>query len=777
MGDEPSASPSLPIDGIRRGFEGALADGPVVVTGPTGSGKSTQVPRWLGARGRTLVIEPRRVACQSLATRVAALEGTALGDGVGYVVRDERCARSETRILFVTPGIALRMFRAEEHRRFDYVVIDEFHERSLDTDLIYALLVKRGHPTLIVMSATFAAARIAEHLGGQHVACAQREHPVAIGYQADDVQEPSDRNLALRVRHALESLSVDERDVLVFLPGKREIEQTLAALADWPDEVLTLHGELSLAEQRRVFTVTQGPRVVLATNVAETSVTIPRIRAVIDAGLVRRTHYRGGRGYLRLTPIALDSATQRAGRAGRLGPGRCVRLWSEPIRLDTTTPPEIRRESLVPLVLSAAACGSPELDLPFLDTPTEHATVDATRLLHQLGALDEHGAITERGQALFGLPIDAHLGRLLIESVERDTLGWALPLCATLSVTRRFRSANHGGLHRSDESHCDAAFRVNAVLGHDPAPGAVESAALHEARQNATRLRSLFADRAAPSAPFDGQSFLPTLIAAWPDCVHVRRRRGREYAYSNGGTEHVLGRESLIDPEETAALVVLDTAALSRSRSKNALVITAAMPIEFDWMVDLGLGRERLLKARMRAGQLWIATERVYARQAIGRREFAPTGELAREAIRDLILDEQLFSDQWAELQSRHRAQQWKAMVEGADDVPDLARWLVERLTLLGVESGDDIALIEPSDLLPPAIPCDERERLEREFPPRLMLGDATYDVHYAMSERVVTLHQVAGIRKTAPPSGFLPRLPGWRVDWVLKNRRRTIRT
>jgi ATP-dependent helicase HrpB len=313
----------LPIYSLRDSFAQALARGPVVLSSPTGSGKSTEVPRW--CPGRVLVIEPRRIACRSLAARVAQREGCELGREVGYAVRDERVAGSATRILFATPGIALRDRALLEAA--DTLVLDEFHERNLEVDLLLALALRARRSQLVVMSATLEGERVAAHVGGSHLAASGRSFPVDVRYLPGTHVLPDATDLAERVRRALLTAAGDPGDVLVFLPGKAEIE-ACAQLLRGAYTLVPLHGGLTLEEQRRAFERTPQRKVVLATNVAETALTIDGIGVVIDSGLVRRTHYRDGRGFLALTAIAEDSAAQRTGRAGRTAAGVCYRLWS-----------------------------------------------------------------------------------------------------------------------------------------------------------------------------------------------------------------------------------------------------------------------------------------------------------------------------------------------------------------------------------------------------------------------------------------------------------------
>ncbi|MFT7519624.1 MAG: ATP-dependent helicase HrpB, partial [Kiritimatiellia bacterium] len=425
----------LPISPLKTRVLAELASRPVVVTAPTGSGKSTEVPRWCQHFGRVLVVEPRRMACRGLGQRVAQLEKTNLGEGVGYVVRDDRRATDRTRIVFATPGVVLRWLQNDGLAHFDVVLLDEFHERSLELDLLLALLMpltNRLH--LGALSATLEADRLATHLGGVHIHGEGRTFPVDIHYLAGSTVLPDARGLESRLQGALAMCSDADGDILVFLPGKGEIRRMAQHLGDRHGQIVQLHGGLTLKEQARVFVPSPDRRVILSTNVAETSVTLPSIGVVIDSGLVRRTRYHQGRASLTLTSIAADSADQRAGRAGRVKAGKCFRLWAERAPLAPRTPPEIHRESLVPLVLAASACGASVHELPFLDAPRPYAVIDAEQVLHDLGATDQSG-LTERGRRLFQLPLDAPLGRLLVQAEHDGTLGPIIDLVATLQVS------------------------------------------------------------------------------------------------------------------------------------------------------------------------------------------------------------------------------------------------------------------------------------------------------------------------------------------------------
>lgn len=768
-----TSPPTLPIDALRDTFGALSAQGPVVITSPTGSGKSTQVPRW--CEGPVLVVEPRRLACRALAARVAELEGSPLGARVGYAVRDERRAGDDTRVLFATPGVALRMFPAWP--RFATVVVDEFHERSLDTDLLLALLQRRYAGGLVVMSATMDGDRVAAHLKGRHLRAEARTFPVAVRHLADaPAQLPSADALEDRVRRALDASRGDPGDVLVFLPGKGEIAACQRALRGRAEEVLALHGELSLDEQRRAFAPSSRRKVVLSTNVAETSVTIPGIGVVIDAGLVRQTRYRDGRASLTLAPVAMDSADQRAGRAGRTGPGVCYRLWSPSARLAAHTLPEVLRESLVPLVLAAAACGEPPESLPWLDAPKPQSLADARAELSALGALEGDASITARGRELFGLPLDAHLGRLLVEARGTGALGDVIDVVSVLATGRPLFLRGDGD-DALREAGCDATAMVRALRDGDPDADGLHRGALDEARRTSARLRRAHGlPEREPSLAVDRERLARTVLAADPRCVHVARTRGRDVMWSNGGTELALGRESAAQrAKDVDALAVLDTRAIGEGRDA-AVFITCATPLRTAWLLDAGLGRDRLAGVTVSRGRVVAKVERVYARKVLSEREEEPVGEVAREALCELFTRGSIFRESLARTTERLAATALAARLAasgralGAGWSPparvhaDVAEWARDRVAALGVARGEDLALLSPDDFLADDLPEDVRAALDKEFPRRVTVGDAGYEVDYDLAKRQVTLRMVRGARKDPPPLQYLPRFPGFRI-------------
>ena len=774
---------TLPIEALRASFLANVRERPVVVSSPTGSGKSTEVPRWCRGRDhgkdeRVLVVEPRRVACRSLAARVADLEGCKVGEAVGYIVRDDAASTDATRIVFATPGIVLR--HEALVRSAAMIVLDELHERTLDVDLLLALFVKQARRGFVVMSATLDGDRVAAHIGGVHLAAEGRTFPVDIRYLERGATAPSAEELPARVRAALRAADADPGDVLVFLPGKAEIEACRRALEGENATIVPLHGGLSLDEQRRAFDGTTRRKVILATNVAETSITIPGVGVVIDAGLVRQTRYQDGRASLVLAPIAEDSAAQRAGRAGRMSAGVCYRLWSGAAALHKATPPEIHRESLVPLVLSAAAWGQRPEDLPFLDPPKPYALAAARADLAAWGVLDARGAITEGGRGVFALPLDPFLGRVLVaaRAAPRATLEDAIDLVSALGVGRSLFLPGAAPETPQDDLRlggCDATALVRAVRIGKPELHRVSGFAIEEARRIRARLRRLhdLPEGGLGNTPVDRDALVQIALTADPRVAHVKRTRGRAVAFGNGGTELELARESAVqNARDVEAIVVLDARAFGSGQSAR-LLVTCATPVSIAVLARAGLGEDRLAGVQHERGRVIAKLERVYAERVLATREDVPTGELARAAIAALFLRGSIFKEALATTRERLgrialAAQLFTrghpAGVAHAGPVPSLEAWVASRLTALGVESGSDLALLSAVDLTIADVPFEVRSGLDKEFPLGVDVGDARYEALYDLDRNQVILRRVKGNREGAPPLAYLPRFPGLRI-------------
>ena len=446
--------PELPICAHRKEILLAIRHSPVVVVcGDTGSGKTTQLPKMLlemgyGAKGRRIACtQPRRLAAVTVATRVASEMSTPTGGLVGYRHRYGRQVSNETRIVFMTDGVLLAETRHDPLlKAYDAIIIDEAHERSLNVDFLLGILkrilARRPELKVIVSSATLDTDRFAAFFGNAPaVIVPGRLYPVEIGYRPP--AEDEERDLPCEISAAVRELPPDS-DILVFLPGERDIREAADHLARVQpnDEIIPLLASLPAGEQQRAFRLSSKRRIVLATNVAETSVTIPGIRCVIDSGLARIPRYihRTQVQRLQIEPISQASARQRAGRCGRLGPGICLRLYSEEdfVRRDAYTPPEVLRSSLAGVILTMLDLRLGDIaKFPFLDPPKPVMVRDGFRELLELGAIGRDAAgepaLTHVGRKLAQIPVEPRLARMLLAASELATLPSALPVVAAMS--------------------------------------------------------------------------------------------------------------------------------------------------------------------------------------------------------------------------------------------------------------------------------------------------------------------------------------------------------
>jgi len=543
-----------------------------VLQAPPGAGKSTQVPLalleepWLRGR-RVLLLEPRRVAARAIARRMAWLRNEPVGATVGYRMRLDTRVSRDTRIEVITEGVLIRMLQADpELAGVGCVIFDEFHERSLQADLGLALCLDARSALdadfrVLAMSATLDGARVAALLGAAPVVDVPgRVHEVEILYTRRGPPllpggaESLERTLASIVRRAIDETG---GDLLVFLPGAGEIRRLQGQLADLASprlQVLPLYGELAAQDQDAALNASPPGvrRVVLATNIAETSVTIPGVTAVIDCGLARRSRFdpNTGMSRLELVRISRAAADQRAGRAGRTAPGRCYRLWSEGAQqsLAPHTPPEITEADLAPLALDLAQWGSMEAGrLAWLDPPPGPALAQARELLQRLEAIDARGQITALGGEMAALPLHPRLAHMLLAARARAEVPLAAELAALLSERDLLRGA---GLERDP----DIRSRLE-ILRRDPGARSADRAALQRVQRNAEQFRRLASapgaaatsDRAmAPASPG------ALLASAFPDRIAQRRREGSgRYLLANGrgaafGTATGLGAQEFL---------------------------------------------------------------------------------------------------------------------------------------------------------------------------------------------------------------------------------------
>jgi len=448
---------SLPVSEQRQRIAEAIREHPVViVAGETGSGKTTQLPKICLELGRGLYglighTQPRRIAARSVASRIAQELGGVIGDVVGFKVRFSDQTKREGSIKLMTDGILLAEIRSDpELLSYDTIIVDEAHERSLNIDFLLGylkrLMPRRPDLKIIITSATINTEAFSRFFGDAPVIeVSGRSHPVEIIYDPlKGDEDDQDRDLPEAIVHAVEKLdSIDASgDTLVFLPGEREIREAADALHHHSlphTEIIPLFSRLSIAEQDKVFQPHKGRRIVLATNVAETSLTVPGIRFVVYSGLARISRYSPRTKVQRLPiePISQASARQRAGRCGRIAAGTCIRLYAgdDFTKRPAQTDPEILRTNLASVILQMASLGLGDVAaFPFMDGPDSRAISDGYRLLAELGAVDDEKRLTATGRKLAHMSLDPRLARMLIEADGKRSLHEVLIIVAALSV-------------------------------------------------------------------------------------------------------------------------------------------------------------------------------------------------------------------------------------------------------------------------------------------------------------------------------------------------------
>ncbi len=576
------ASPDFPITPLLPRIQESLRQHPrLVLEAPPGAGKTTQVPLalldapWRGDQ-RIVMLEPRRVAARSAAGFMARQLGEEVGGTVGYRIRFENRTSARTRIEVVTEGILTRMIQDDPLLEgVGAIVFDEFHERHLAGDLGLALALDvqsqlREDLRLVVMSATLDGERLARFLDAPRLSSEGRSYPVEISHfpaRRDEALEP-------QVRRAVEhALANHLGDVLAFLPGQREIARVQAALEAALDpavQVLPLHGELPVEQQSRVLQPDpEGHRrVVLATNVAESSVTLPGVRVVVDAGLAREPAYDPNSGFSRLELAAISqaSADQRAGRAGRVAAGWAYRLWPQSQRLEAQRRAEIGQVELAALALELAAWGSAALR--FVDPPPTGALAAARELLQRLGALGTTGTLTDLGRRMLALGTHPRLAAMLLQAQDARAQALACDLAALVEARDPLRQ---GGDALAARWRALAAFRHGRVPAdaHRGGLAAIDAAA----KQWRRRLRC----DAAPPTQIEAHELGDLLAHAFPDRIAARHPADpQRYLLANGRSAR------LFDPSDLRGEPWLVASEL-RFEARDALLLRAA-PVDESWL-------------------------------------------------------------------------------------------------------------------------------------------------------------------------------------------------
>lgn len=620
----------LPIDPVLPQITAGLrAAGALVLRAPTGAGKTTRVPptildAGMAARGSIVVLQPRRLAARACARRMAFERGVRLGEEIGYHVRFDRRAGAATRIRVVTEGILLRMLQDDPLlESVAVVVFDEFHERSLQSDLALAM-VRRVQDTvrpelkLVVMSATLDPAPLARYLGHCPTVESQgRLYPVEIAYSDEFESRPVAARAAEGV---LRMLAGTQGDVLVFLPGVGEIRQTARRLEGRVGQaaLMPLYGDLPAEKQDEVLAPIDRRKIVLATNVAETSITIEGITAVIDSGLARTLVFdpRVGMDRLQLARISQASADQRAGRAGRLRPGVCLRLWPERTHRHRAPhdEPEIRRLDLAGPVLQLRAWGERDLlSLPWFEPPEEAALAQADALLRRLDALDARANVTPLGRAMSRLPLSPRLARMLLEGCR---LGQARPVALAAALLSERDPFSRDGVDRTEPatSESDVLDRVGALEAFE-ASGRLQSPA---GRVNRTAARAVLhvrdqllresaalkigAHEVAAGGP--DEAVLRALLSAFPDRLARRSSPGSRFGRMVGARGVRLAASSAVRDAPLFLAVDVD-------RGTSEALVWQASAVRREWLPQEHLSLRREVEFDPAARRV-IARRRVY---------------------------------------------------------------------------------------------------------------------------------------------------------------------
>jgi ATP-dependent helicase HrpB len=611
---------ALPIDPLLPELCARLSERRcAVLEAPPGAGKTTRVPMalleaGLAGDGEVLVAEPRRLAARMAAHRVASERGERLGERVGYRVRFEEVAGPRTRLFYVTEGVLLRRLLVDPKLSgVGTVVLDEFHERHLETDLLLSLLAElkkttRPELSLLVMSATLDAEPVAAFLGDcPRLRSEGRMFPVEIEHLTEPDQRPLEKQVVSAVRRLLDLEPAGH--VLVFLPGAGEIRRAQAALAPLASErrlcVVPLHGDLPIAEQARAIEPSRERKVVLSTNVAESSVTIDGVTGVVDSGLARVAEHSPWTGLPSLVTakVSRSSAVQRAGRAGRTAPGRVLRLYTKGDFLARVEhdAPELLRADLAEALLTLHGAGIAAPDaLAWLSPPPPARVAAAEELLSMLGALDEKRGLTEVGRRMLELPLHPRLARVLVEGTRRG-VGETAALIAALLGERDLRLSSRtdfgGGRSAADtatgpsdvlelvdafELARSLDFQPQRLRSHGLEPRSVEAVG-RAARQLSRLIR-----RQPSQGPDDGDTERALLIAVltgFADRVARRRKpQGLELILSNGKSAR-LSASSVVRNEEL--LVAVDVEERSGRNAASEGAVRLASAIRADWLLEL----------------------------------------------------------------------------------------------------------------------------------------------------------------------------------------------
>jgi ATP-dependent helicase HrpB len=665
----------LPVDAfVPRILEHVRRSRAAVVIASPGAGKTTRIPPALAVDGPVIVLQPRRVSARSLAKRVAAEQGWTIGAEVGWHVRFERQFGPRTRVLFATEGIlTARLHRDPLLTGFSTIVLDEFHERSVHADLGLALAKQawraRDDLRLVVTSATLDPLAVAAYLDDCPIVDVPGAlHPLDVRHTAD-LTLPAAVDVCLREARG---------NVLCFLPGAGEIGRASRDLAaawrgDPPAEVVELHGSLDASSQDRAIEASRSRRVILATNIAETALTVPGVDAVVDSGLHKVARYDPERAVdsLETERITRDAADQRAGRAGRLGPGLVIRLWSRTDRLGATREPEIHRVDLSGVLLDVLAWNGNPRSFEWFEAPAPDRVASALDLLTRLGAVRD-GRLTDAGGRMQALPLNPRLSAILLAAGGAREAALA---CALLSE-RSLQPSNRAGTVPTTTSDLFGAVERERDL-----PPHV--------RRVADRLQELLAG----GRTLDETAFRRALLAGYPDRVARRRAPGSPRVLLASGHGAVVGPESGVRDGEF--LLAIDVSAGRRGEGSEARIRIASL-IEREWLTPTSTRDEHTFDAA--SGRVRAAARDYYEEIVLAEHPTAPDPRKAAPLLAQGYLSQPL-SEEDAQIVRRMRFAGMPA------DVQALAERAVRgRTSLEAVDLGHGLT-------------DDERRRLELGAP------------------------------------------------------------
>ena len=722
--------PDLPVNEALPALLEALERGTnAVLVAPPGAGKTTLVPLallsagWLQG-GRIVVLEPRRLAARAAATRMASLLGEPVGQTAGFRTRLDSAVSAATRIEVVTEGLLVRRLQSDPGLDgIGCVIFDEVHERSLDADLALAFCLDlqrnlRPELRLLAMSATADGARLSTLLDAPVIESAGQMHPVDIRHAQRDVATARDLpDVMARTIRAL--LAEEAGDVLAFLPGMGEIRRVEASLAGCPAEVLALHGDLPPAEQdRALYGARPGlRRVILATSIAETSLTVPGIRIVVDGGWRRSPRLDPSTGLTRLDTVRISRAAsvQRAGRAGREAPGIAIRLWTQALHrgLAPFDRPEILEAELAGLALDCAAWGAEPTDLPFPDAPPAGALAAARSLLATLGALSPEGRITDAGRRMAKIGAHPRLAAMMLAARNPEEASLAADLAALLEERDPLRHSAEADVH----------LRLSAI-----SHGAAEAdrGAIARIRQAASSYRR----RLATKASADGDAGV-LLAAAFPDRIAQRRGEPGSFRLSGGGGAR-LGKADKLAGAGLLVVASLEQKASAQIRlaarldpdslpPSIAAQVTETVESGFDAVSGAVFSRRR-----RRYGALVLEDRMVTADPA----ETAAT--LAR------VFGEKPDQLPWTDAARQLQARAALMRTHVDPDFPDLSDaalaasvqdWLAPHLG--GISRLSDAASLDLHALLRILLDWNQATRLDRELPVQLDLPGGRAPIDY----------------------------------------------